>query len=117
MKWTMKDVGTFTQDPEQMDTVIVPLIPITLGGQAKATAGMGEYLQYVLLELERQFHGRILILPALTYWSGQEQEQTLQSWIDEAQKADAKHVFTLTCDPYWRGKNIAGANEVIWLPA
>ncbi|WP_246218197.1 YpiF family protein [Litoribacterium kuwaitense] len=113
----MKEVGQYLQEKEFVDTVVIPLIPLDLSSTAKQTASMGEYILYVSAEIERQFKGRMLLLPSYSYWVGEEGAvERLQAWENQCREAGAKHVFFITSDVWWQ-QAYTGEGTLLWLPA
>ena len=47
MKWNVKDVEMYVQAKEYVDTVVVPLIPITFNDQMKQLTSSSEFIIYV----------------------------------------------------------------------
>ncbi|MGI2327057.1 YpiF family protein [Planococcus sp. YIM B11945] len=116
MYFTAKDMDQYLGQKEYVDTAIVPLVEIDLSAEgAKRTAGASEYLQTLTALLEKQFKGRILLLPPVSYAKKADRERLAAELAAELQGADFKHVFYLTADAAWR--NIESLENVLWLPA
>lgn len=69
MKWTAKDLDMYMQSKEYVDTVLIPLVPLSFKGQMKQSGSMNEFLTILSLEIEKQMKGRILLLPTFHYIS------------------------------------------------
>ncbi|MGV3465791.1 MAG: YpiF family protein [Heyndrickxia sp.] len=120
MHWNGKDVELYLKEKQFIDTAIIPLIPVSLGENLKHSASQGEFINLLTLHLERQFRGRMLLLPPLTYLS--ETEDTakfnlLHEWEGKIKESDFSHVFYITSDSFWREKNETFSDDVIWLPS
>ena len=79
MKWTVKDLDMYIQSKEYVDTVLIPLVPITFGGQMKRTGSMNELITILSLEIEKQMKGRILLLPTFHYLSDEMDNRAIKS--------------------------------------
>ena len=121
MKWTSKDITVFEQSKEYIDTVVIPLIPINFSANIKQTASLGEYINILSNELERQFKGRIILLPSFTYLTSSDQQgkvTAINEYVKHLIENEIKHVFLLTSDNFWNGvaSEITEA-KVMWLPS
>lgn len=65
MNWNGRDTESFQQQKEYVDTALVPLIPISFESDMKETASQYEFMQLLTTLLEKQFKGRILLIPRL----------------------------------------------------
>lgn len=119
MKWNTNDIDMYLKSKEYVDTAILPLAPIALGDQLKSAVAMGEYIHHITLELERQFKGRLLLLPAFTYLR-EEKEMTrierLSQW-SEALQQEFIHLFFLTSDLTWKQEEDKLSGTLLWLPS
>ncbi|WP_223702030.1 YpiF family protein [Sutcliffiella deserti] len=120
MKWTSKDIAQYVQAKEYIDTAIIPLISISFkDDEIKNSASHGEYISILSLELERQFKGRVLLLPSYSYYHNNSPETKLQSvneYIHHIKK-EMKHVFLLTSDSSWTKSEEELEGKLLWLPA
>jgi hypothetical protein len=111
-----KDMDQYVQQKEYVDTVIVPLVEVDLSTEgAKRSAGASEYLQSLTALLEKQFKGRILLLPPISYAKKADRQRIADELAEELKAADFKHVFYLTADASWR--SIDSLENLLWLPA
>ncbi|GAE29032.1 YpiF family protein [Halalkalibacter hemicellulosilyticus] len=120
MKWNANDMDTYLQAREYIDTAIISLIPISWGTEVKGTVSMGEFITIISHELEKQFHGRVVLFPAFTYFATESNEQCLhrlQLWEDNLLKEGFKHVVYLTSDGKWRQVEGELQGLHIWLPS
>lgn len=120
MKWNPQDIQTFLQSKEYVDTAVVPLLPVTFDNEMGQAAGMSEFITLVTGQLERQFRGRLLLLPGFSYLKGSEEEKNLENLLDwEVQllQSGFDHVFYLTCDLFWKSVESRLNGPLIWLPA
>jgi hypothetical protein len=105
MKWMTTDVDLYLQSNEYVDTAIVPLIPISIGKQMKNVVLAGEFITVLSHEIERQFKGRVYLLPPFTYLTDSvlnEEFVRLQKWKDSITEKGFKHVLFLTSDEVWK---------------
>ncbi|MED4204205.1 YpiF family protein [Neobacillus mesonae] len=120
MKWIPQDVETYSNAKEYVDTAVVPLYSVLVGGGIKQSAAAAEFITLLTNHLERQFTGRILLFPPFTYLE-QEQEgkelTDLQSWEENIYAAGFKHVFYITSNLEWRRKEGELKGSLIWIPA
>src|SRR5690606_4445 len=93
-----------------------PLLELNLSESGlKSSAGASEYLQSLTALLEKQFKGRILLFPPVSYPSGTDRERTAAEISLEMEKAGFRHVFYMTTDAQWR--SVESIKNVLWLPA
>lgn len=119
MNWNGKDVEVYLKEQQFIDTVVVPLLPISFGTEMKQAASQGEFINLLSMHLERQFKGRMLLFPAFTYLTGTDNESLidrLQFWEVKLKESGFSHIFYLTSDSYWRSEEKI-KNQVIWLPS
>ncbi|MGE7184738.1 YpiF family protein [Peribacillus sp. NPDC006672] len=118
MKWTAKDLDMYMQSKEYVDTVLIPLVPLSFGGQMKQTGSMNEFLTILSLEIEKQMKGRILLLPTFHYLSDEmDKVERLNRWANEVKEKDFKHIFFLTSDFEWKKEERELENNLVWIPA
>lgn len=116
MHFIGKDMEQYLSQREYVDTAVVPLLELDLSQAGlKPSAGASEYLQSLTALLEKQFRGRILLLPPVSYTSGADRVRLAEELSTEMQKAGFKHVFYMTTDAEWR--SIDELKNVLWLPA
>ncbi|WP_042457821.1 YpiF family protein [Neobacillus dielmonensis] len=120
MKWISKDVQTFLSAKEYIDTAIVPLYSISLEAELKQSAEAVEFISLLTAQVERQFAGRLLLLPPFTYLKKASSEITaeqLKNWELSLAAAGFQHIFYLTADAEWRRQEEKYDGSFIWLPA
>ncbi|MGG0788467.1 YpiF family protein [Peribacillus simplex] len=118
MKWTAKDLDMYMQSKEYVDTVLIPLVPLSFKGQMKQSGSMNEFLTILSLEIEKQMKGRILLLPTFHYISDEmDKVERLKSWANEVKENDFEHVFFLTSDFEWKKEERELENNLVWIPA
>jgi hypothetical protein len=116
MHFTGKDMDQYVQQKEYVDTAVVPLVQLDLStGGLKPSASASDYLQSLTNLLEKQFKGRILLFPPLSYSKKSDRSRIAAEISGELSNTAFKHVFYVTTDPEWR--SLEGAGNVIWLPA
>ena len=120
MDWNSKDIGLYLQEKQYVDTVVIPLLPVAFGEEMKQAASQGEFIQLLGSHLERQFKGRLLLLPAISYLSHLDNETNIavvQQWENVLKKEGFQHIFYLTSDALWRNNESALTGNVVWMPA
>lgn len=117
MKWIVNDMDLYIKSKEYVDTAVIPLIPLTWEKELKSTVAMGEFITLISYEIERQFKGRVVLLPPFTYFNGEERKlERLKYWEDELLNNGCKNVFYLTSDVNWRQVEDKLQEELVWLP-
>jgi hypothetical protein len=120
MKWTSKDISQFVQAKEYIDTVVIPLTPISFKDNIKTVASHGEYINILSYELERQFKGRVILLPSFSYVESQPMDEKMAQinyLTSHIREGSIKHVFLLTSDSMWSQKEQEIEGKLVWLPA
>ncbi|MBB5323390.1 hypothetical protein HNQ34_000467 [Anoxybacillus tepidamans] len=105
MKWTVYDVEMYEKEKQYIDTVVIPLMPLTLSSGAKAAVSGGEFVQLLTNEIERQLKGRLFLLPPFTYFVTEpisECTKRLNDWTNELKESGMDHVFYVTSDRQWK---------------
>lgn len=116
MHFTGKDMDQYVQQKEYIDTAVVPLVQLDLSATGlKPSASASDYLQSLTNLLEKQFKGRMLLFPPLSYSKNSDRSRLAAEISGELSNAAFKHVFYVTTDPEWR--TLEDAKNVIWLPA
>ena len=118
MKWVASDVDVINQSKEYVDTVIVPLIPVSLKSDFKGTVSKGEFITYVSDELERQLKGRVFLFPSFSYLKNSDKViENVIEWKNEIQQ-EFKHVLFLTSDETLKNSKCELLKDhLIWLPS
>ncbi|MFC7370525.1 YpiF family protein [Fictibacillus iocasae] len=121
MKWRMKDTDVFLNSRAFVDTLLIPLIPFSLGGTYKTRVNEGDYAAMLCEELERQLSGRLYLAPPFVYLEGEESTQATRRLIEWTSHAchdgQFKHVFYVTCDVEWKSREDGLSGSLLWLPA
>ncbi|MCG1023056.1 YpiF family protein [Sutcliffiella horikoshii] len=120
MKWTSKDITQYVQAKEYIDTVIIPLMPISFSDNIKTIASHGEYINILSHELERQFKGRVILLPSYTYIESDLPENKVNQLNNlslHIKKDNIKHVFLMTSDASWSQSEQELEGKLVRLPA
>ena len=116
MHFIGKEMDQYLSQQDYVDTAVVPLLQLDLSAAGmKASAGASEYLQTLTALLEKQFKGRILLLPPVSYAKIANRQRIADELSEELQHTKFKHVFYLTTDSEWR--TIDSLKNVLWLPA
>lgn len=118
MRWIAKDSSIFFREKDYVDTILIPLIPITFKEDGSEAANASEFIELVSQFIENQFKGRILLLPPFTYFRSTEEELIglNQYWVKHIESGYFKHIIFISSDPIWQ-KIISNRYEVIWLPS
>jgi hypothetical protein len=120
MKWIQEDMEMFMNAREYVDTVVIPLYPISFGDDVKQTANMTEFINLLTNQLEKQFKGRLVLLPGFTYFKKQESKKVvtdLLEWENILNLEQFKHIFYVTSDSDWKQDEQKLGGSLIWLPA
>jgi Protein of unknown function (DUF2487) len=108
----------YMQSKEYVDTVLIPLVPLSFKGQMKQTGSMNEFLTILSLEIEKQMKGRILLLPTFHYLSSEmDKVERLKRWANEVKENNFEYVFFLTSDFEWKKEERELENNLVWIPA
>ncbi|MFC4617795.1 YpiF family protein [Camelliibacillus cellulosilyticus] len=119
LKWNAKDIERYLSEKAYIDTVLLPLVPLTWDQGMLPVVREGEYAKTIAREIERQLKGRIVLAPSFTYWkheSVQERMKRLTMWENEIKAGDAKFVFFVTSDVEWKTA-LGDLDTLLWLPA
>lgn len=119
MRWTSKEIEMFEKAREYVDTIVLPLFPLSFDEKMKQTASMTEFIQLLSLQLERKFKGRLILPPGFAYLKSaglDELEEQLVKWEKVLYENGFKHVYFLTSDIDCKKieNNLSGT--IIWLP-
>jgi hypothetical protein len=120
MKWIPQDMEMFLKAREYIDTVVIPLYPISFGDDAKQTANMVDFITLLTNQLEKQFKGRLILLPGYTYLKKQDPNKLvsdLQHWENALVQEEFKHIFYVTSDIDWKMQEQQLSGSLLWLPA
>ncbi|MDM5187812.1 YpiF family protein [Bacillus sp. DX4.1] len=119
MKWAVKDAEQFEQAREYIDTGIIPLLSISVAKEMKSIVEQGEFIIALSRELEREYKGRVLLLPAFTYLTEQQEleQERLQDWTNHLKEQGLKHIAYVTSDFAWKEAKDALTGNLFWLPA
>ncbi|MFB4163403.1 YpiF family protein [Alteribacillus sp. JSM 102045] len=119
MKWTTEDILFFINEREYIDTALIPLLPINFGNGIRQSAAMGEFITVITAEIERQFKGRVLLVPPYTYLEEDSIavcKEGLDKWISQMKKEGTKHVILITSDPSWKKVEAEIEDLLVWMP-
>ncbi|WP_071395581.1 YpiF family protein [Bacillus tuaregi] len=119
MKWTSEDIDMYIKAKEYVDTIVLPLYPVALDEQIKKTAEMTEFINLLSVQLERQFRGRLIMLPGFNYLKSTDGDATLQDllkWEREFMAKGFKHIVYITSDSDWKLVEAKLTGSLIWLP-
>lgn len=120
MKWISQDIDMYIKSKEYVDTVVLPLFPVSLGDDIKQTAAMSEFISLLSIQLERQFRGRLVMLPGYSYLKSFSEDKLVSDikiWEEELLAKGFKHVFYLTSDSSWKAIETQFTGGLIWLPS
>jgi hypothetical protein len=118
MKWVAADIEMYQKAAEYVDTAIVPLMPVSFDEEMKQNATMAEFIGILTVQLEKQFKGRIFLLPGLVYIKGNTGTlETLQEWGKTLLDKQFKHLFYVTSDSSWRQYEKDLTGTLLWLPS
>lgn len=118
MKWTPKDIDILDGAREYIDTVIVPLVPVSFEAGRKQSASMYDFINMLGQAIENQFKGRILLMPPLTYLAGDDIGKKLEAvnaWKDEVKSF--QNIYFITSDNEWKAFEQEFGGSLIWMPS
>jgi hypothetical protein len=104
VKWTSEDMSVFREVKDYIDTVILPLFPISFEDNMESAVNTSEIISHLTIPIEKKFKGRLLLLPAFTYLKSEEEElpiETLLKWEDAILNNGFKHIVYLAADRDW----------------
>lgn len=102
MKWVPKDITMYKQAKEYVDSALLTAVPLSFNEEMEQSAVMNEFMTGLNFELEKQFKGRILIIPQLVYLEDEGNRVGLVKPVTTVlRKKGFKHVFLLTSDEEW----------------
>ena len=120
MKWARQDLEMYIKAKEFVDTVVVPLIPISLGEDIIQVCEMGEFISILSTELEREYKGRMVVLPAFTYLKQEDSKSLVDrtnGWYQALLAEGVKYVILLTSDPDWKLNEKEVQASLLWIPS
>lgn len=116
MKWVPKDITMYKQAKEYVDSALLTAVPLSFNEEMEQSAIMNEFMMGLNYELEKQFKGRILIVPQLVYLEDTGNKVDLiKSVTAVLRKNEFKHIFLLTSDKDWSAEQELEA-EVFLIP-
>ncbi|NWQ39799.1 YpiF family protein [Bacillus sp. EB106-08-02-XG196] len=120
MKWVSKDIETYLTAKEYVDTAVIPLYSVSFGNEMKQSASSAEFITLLTSYLERQFTGRLLLLPPFTYLKSDKPEdiiKQMKKWEENIKRNEFKHIFYITSESDWKIYEKELAGSLIWLPS
>ena len=120
MKWLPKDIQTFLSAREYVDTAVVPLVSLSFDKDMAQSGSNTEFITLLTNYLEKQFTGRILLLPPFTYIKDDditENAKSLKNWEEHLQRSEMKHIFYITSESDWKKQEEQLSGTLIWLPS
>ncbi|MDQ0197520.1 YpiF family protein [Neobacillus ginsengisoli] len=120
MKWIPQEIETYLNAKEYVDTAVVPLYSVSFGDEMKQSAAMAEFITLLTHHLERQFTGRLLLIPPYTYLKNEKSEiviNDLKKWEENIERSEFKHIFYITCESDWKIHEDKLAGSLIWIPS
>lgn len=118
MKWIAADIEMYQKAAEYVDTAIIPLLPVSFDSDMKQSASMAEFIGILTGQLEKQFKGRIFLLPAFMYIKDHSGNlKILQEWEKTVLDKQFKHLFFVTSDSSWRQHENEMSGTLLWLPS
>ncbi|KON87244.1 hypothetical protein AF332_10715 [Sporosarcina globispora] len=120
MKWISQDIDMFLKEKQYVDTAVLPLLPVSFGDDIKQSVAMTEFISLLSVQLERQFRGRLIMLPGYAYLKSSGEDSLLSGlgqWETELRSQGFKHIFLLTSDSMWKTLEDRLEGGLIWLPS
>lgn len=116
MNWNAKDMDTYLQQKDYIDTLLVPLLQLETGQEnMKSSSSSTEFLMHLSTFIETQFKGRMMLLPPFTYTQSTDLQTMGETLSKDLGLMGFKHIFYLTTDRDWTSVEVTG--ELIWLPS
>lgn len=119
MKWTADDMTVFLREKQYIDTLLLPLQPVSFTNEMKQSASMQEFVEALTREMEKQFKGRVMLSPAFPYLKQEPVEEQLpkiQKWIQEAKEGGFSHIILITSDASWKQVEKSIDGMLVWMP-
>ena len=94
----------YLKSKEYVDSILFHLIELSFDDNITNTAVNNDFITLLAHQLEKQFKGRLLLLPGFVYMESIEIEKLvthLLQWEKEIEKRGFKHLFYLTSNPDW----------------
>jgi len=119
LKWAVADVEQYEKSREYIDTGIIPLLSVSFEKGMKTAAVEGEFISTLTRELEREYKGRVFLLPPFTYVEGAyvSERQRLCEWTNYLKEKDLKHIALITSDFSWKEMEHDLSEQLFCLPA
>ena len=116
MYWNSKDITTFIEQKEFVDTAIIPLLLVDgRASHIKQSAGTADFLMSLTAFMENQFKGRVVLMPPVTYTPQSSRSVLAAEWKNVLTEAGFKHHFFISCDMQWATE--APEIDVIYTPS
>lgn len=123
MKWKKTDLEKYIQEKQYIDTLLIPLLPISFSTdqQLASQAFQNELLTILTNGLEQNLAGRVLLTPTYHYLKlnnkiREDEMNRLNEWIKNAQNEPFKHYFLITHDLAWKKEERALDGTLLWIP-
>ncbi|MCM2531834.1 YpiF family protein [Neobacillus pocheonensis] len=120
MKWIPQEVETYLNEKEYVDTAVIPLYSVSFGDEMKQSAAMAEFITLLTFHLERQFTGRLLLIPPFTYIKNEKSDiviNELKKWEEYIEESEFKHIFYITSESEWKLHEESLTGSLIWIPS
>jgi hypothetical protein len=118
LKWASEDIEWYNQSKEYIDTILMPLIPITFGEQMQNYAAQKEFITILSFELEKQLKGRVLLMPELIYLPEScDFLEIIKPWSTVYEQTAFQHIFWITADSAWKRYEKEMTGSVLWIPS
>lgn len=95
MKYRTQEVATFLDTKQYVDTALVPVIQVAVGATIVEQASEAEFIQLMAEQMEKEYKGRIVLLPPFTFFTEAELKERLPQWV-EALRESFAHVAFVT---------------------
>lgn len=116
--WNGRDVLLYQREKRFIDTAVIPLLPIAFGDEMRQSASQGEFIQLFTTYLEKQFKGRMMLFPPLSYLAQEWKydEFTLNEWSVHLREEGFEHLFFVTSDANWKQAEHHLNGTLIYIP-
>ncbi|WAA10568.1 DUF2487 family protein [Fervidibacillus albus] len=101
MRWNAEEAAVYFQSKEYIDTALIPVISLSFEDGKIGSGDENEWIQWISMEIERQFKGRILLLPPLTYvhtFEKGERNNWFKLWVESLNGQCFNHIVLIGTD-------------------
>lgn len=98
MNWTERDIRISIEQKEYIDTALIPISIVSWGERAIEHSNMRDYLSKLCRLIEREYRGRIILFPILSFPINYQIEIMMSSIENQLIDEGIKQIYYLTCE-------------------